>query len=268
MSKRSPLDLSKAIKRSATPDAARTLLTEQNQNKQFVPLEQISDRIGSDTRVINEKHAQELAESIAVIGLIAPLTVDRHYRLLAGGHRRVALQFIRQAWPDRFAELFKNGVPVYIIDIDATTDVVDALQIEVEENTQRKNYTTEEIREAARKLEEAGYERLRGRPADGQKSLNRELMSVFRLSRRRITEILNEPSEKSEHPCALSKDLKQYETFLRQSEKFHRKIMERTMEDTQAPELQKIRRDLGRIIKNLETLIDKRVKENLSDNEF
>lgn len=262
MSKRSPLDFSKAVKRSATVDAAAMLLREQNQHKQLIPLEQIADRIGSDTRAINEQHVQELAESIAVIGLIAPLTVDRHYRLLAGGHRRAALQFLQQVSPDKFEALFKEGVPVYVIDIDAATDIVDALQIEVEENTQRKNYTTEEIREAARKLEQAGYERLRGRPADGQKSLNRELMSVFRLSRRRITDILNEPLEKSEHPCALSQDLKQYQAFLRQSEKFQQQIMGQVSDHAPDPELQKIQRDLDRVIRNLERLIRRKMQDS------
>ena len=45
------------------------------------------------------------------------------------------------------------------------------LQIEVEENTQRKNFTTSQIKEAALKLEQAGYKRLRGRPKVGEKSL-------------------------------------------------------------------------------------------------
>ena len=144
-----------------------------------------------------------LAESIAVLGLISPLTVDRHYHLLAEGQRKAALKRLAEQDPERFEDLFEEGVPVSLIDIDAGDETLEALQIEVEENTQRKNYTSGEIRGAARKLEEARYQKLQGRPGKGQKSLNRELMNVFGLSRRRVTQILNQKEtaldEKSAH---------------------------------------------------------------------
>jgi ParB family transcriptional regulator, chromosome partitioning protein len=144
----------------------------------------------------NVRHVENLADSISVLGLISPLTVDRKGHLLAGGHRRAAIHQISFEQPERFDELFSNGIPVRVIDIDASIDEIDALQIEVEENTQRRNFTVAEIREAAIRLEAAGYERLRGRPKQGQKSLKRELANVFRLSEDRIQRILNDSEQK------------------------------------------------------------------------
>ncbi|MBW4549899.1 MAG: ParB N-terminal domain-containing protein [Aphanocapsa sp. GSE-SYN-MK-11-07L] len=162
----------------------------------FMTLGDIGNRVGGDARPTNQKHVSALAESILVLGLISPLTVDRHGRLLAGEHRRSALSKISTEQPNRFSELFPLGIPVRVMEIDASVDNVDALLIEVEENTQRKNFTPYEIREAAKRLENAGYERLRGRPRAGQKSLKRELANVFRLSEDRIQKILNQPDEK------------------------------------------------------------------------
>lgn len=212
MAKTSP-DFSKAQERAVTSTAAEEILQRQEKTKAVVDLDKITDRPTGDTRKLKPRHIDALAESIAVLGLITPLTVDRHYRLLAGGHRRAALQKLAAENPDRYAELFPEGIPVHVCDIDAEVNTIDALQIEVEENTQRRNYTNEEIVAAAQKLKEVGYETLTGRPSKGQKSLNRELMSVFRLSRRRITNILNEssPAKKSEHQCALFSKIEQYQ---------------------------------------------------------
>ena len=212
MAKTSP-DFSKAQERAVTSMAAEEILQRQEKTKAVVDLNKITDRPTGDTRPLKSRHINALADSIAVLGLITPLTVDRHYRLLAGGHRRAALQKLAAEDPERYAELFPEGIPVNVLDIDAETHIIDALQIEVEENTQRRNYTKEEIIAAAKKLKEAGYETLTGRPSQGQKSLNRELMSVFRLSRRSITTILNESpaSQKSEQRCALFSKIEQYQ---------------------------------------------------------
>lgn len=93
-------------------------------------------------------------------------------------------------------ELFPEGIPVRVVDIDATQDSVEALQIEVEENTPRRDFTVIEIKETAIKLEAAGYQRLRGRPKEGEKSLKRQLAKVFRLSEDRIQKIWNDSSSK------------------------------------------------------------------------
>jgi ParB-like chromosome segregation protein Spo0J len=169
---------------------------------------------------------------------------------LAGGHRKAALVRLATEKPERFAELFAEGIPVRVMVIDAEVDTIDALQIEVEENTQRRNYTAAEIREAARKLEEAGYQRLRGRPAQGQKSLNRELMSVFRLSREYISRILNESEPKSVNNVTLSEKA---EIFLKQAEKFYRQLGK---ENAANPEIVKVQHELEKIMNTVEALID------------
>lgn len=81
------------------------------------------------------------------------------------------------------------------------------MQIEVEENTQRRNFTVIEIREAAIKLEAVGYQRLKGRPREGEKSLKRELAKVFRLSDDRIQKILNDSSPKGRRTPTFSPEV-------------------------------------------------------------
>jgi ParB family transcriptional regulator, chromosome partitioning protein len=179
---------------------------DQSQDLQLLALDAIADRPKGDTRPLNQNHISALVDSILVLGLISPLTVDRNGQLLAGGHRRAALLQISWEQPERFEELFSGGIPVRVMDIDASTDEIDALQIEVEENTQRRNFTPIEVREAALRLESAGYERLRGRPRPGQKSLKRELANVFRLSEDRIQRILNDSEQKGRRTPTFSSE--------------------------------------------------------------
>jgi hypothetical protein len=244
-------DLTKAISRAKDANAAEEVLQKQQSASQLIPLSAIGDRPGGDTRTLNPSHLDQLVESIAVIGLITPLTVDRNYCLLAGGHRKAALIRLASDNPERFAELFSDGIPVRVMAIDGDVDTIDALQIEVEENTQRRNYTAAEIREAARKLEEAGYRRIRGRPTEGQKSLNRELMTVFRLSREHISRILNEPVQKNVTKVTL---FKKAEIFLNQAEKFHRQLGQNDLDN---PDIVKIQRELGRVMKKVKALVDR-----------
>ena len=187
--------------------SSKSYENEVNQTLKLLLFEDILDRPGGDTRPLNLNHVSELAESILVLGLITPLTVDRYGHLLAGGHRRAALHKIKIEQPQKYLELFPEGIPVRVVDIDATQDSVEALQIEVEENTQRRNFTVIEIREAAIKLEAVGYQRLKGRPREGEKSLKRELAKVFRLSDDRIQKILNDSSPKGRRTPTFSPEV-------------------------------------------------------------
>ncbi|PZD70663.1 hypothetical protein C1752_10384 [Acaryochloris thomasi RCC1774] len=251
-------DLSKAKTRSSDPAVAKSILEQQTQDNIYIPLNKIASRPTGDTRGLNDGHISELVNSISVIGLITPLTIDKKHQLLAGAHRKAALHKLSQNSPKRYHELFPEGVPVRIMDIDSDIDTVNALQIEVEENTQRRNYTASEIKDAARKLEEAGYEKLRGRPAQGQKSLNRELMSVFRLSRRRITDILNEEKEEkiSAQGCALINELRNY---LKKTEKIYESIDP----EASSKEIQRVEKDLGKLVISLKKAI--KSEENRTD---
>lgn len=242
------LNTDKAAARSQDTDSITELQQRAVERQVFLSLGTIGDRPDGDSRGLNPTHVDALADSIAVLGLITPLTVDRNNRLLAGGHRRAALQLLEQEQPERYAELFPEGIPVRRMDLDAEVDQVDALQIEVEENTQRRNYTAAEIREAARKLESAGYERLRGRPRPDQKSLKRELQEVFRLSESRIQRILNTADGKGERTPTFSDNLL----------KLYR-IADKVSREIDVPpatkELQQLQRDISRLVKSLSQVI-------------
>ena len=86
-----------------------------------IPLNQISNRVLGDTRPLNATHVNELRESIAVLGLISPLAIDETGALLAGGHRRAALQRLYDEAPKEFQKHFSGGIPVHKISIDSTT---------------------------------------------------------------------------------------------------------------------------------------------------
>jgi ParB family transcriptional regulator, chromosome partitioning protein len=61
-------------------------------------------------------------ESIAVLGLIQPISVDSQEVLLACGHQREAIERLQATNPKAFAEHFGAGVPVRSYDFDAAED--------------------------------------------------------------------------------------------------------------------------------------------------
>lgn len=244
--KKTSLSLERLNQR-ATEDFASTNSYENeiNQTLKLLLFEDIRDRPGGDTRPLNLHHVSELAESILVIGMITPLTVDRYGYLLAGAHRRAALYQIKVEQPQKYLELFPEGIPVRVLDIDATQNSVEALQIEVEENTQRRNFTATEIKEAAIKLEAAGYQRLRGRPKEGEKSLKRELAKVFRLSEDRIQKILNGSSPKGRRTPTFSP-----EVAISTLEKWSKQI-----QDADDSSLEKVSSRLASLLRELKKIV-------------
>lgn len=215
-----------ARRRDQRAEQIRAEYAEVAGHRERLGLEAIGERVHGDTRGLDEAHIEELSESIEVLGLITPLTIDTRGALLAGGHRRAALSSLQARNPARFEELFPDGVPVYRLALDSAEDAIEALQLEVEENTQRLNYSAEEIREAARRLEAAGYERLKGRPQAGQRSLKRALQKVFRLSDRRIQQILNEPSSGAQQSAELT--LSEGEAFERGLKRLSKQLKKAT----------------------------------------
>lgn len=154
-------------------------------------LEQIRDRPHGDTRELNPTHVQELTDNIAAVGLIQPLAVDSEGHLLAGGHRRAALQLLEQTDPERFAELFPGGeIPVRAFEFNAADDSERAITIEAAENEKRRDYTPAEVRELADRLVEAGYRNIEGRPKKGQKALTPALAIIIGKSKRTVKRYL------------------------------------------------------------------------------
>ena len=154
-----------------------------------IPLNEIADRTGDDTRPLNQDHIKLLAESIALLGLIEPLVVDSQGRLLAGGHRRAAIAYLRETQPDIFEKYFAEGVPVHRLSFDAELQPDLAIQIEVAENEQRRDYTPAEVRAIADRFLEAGYQG-RGRPGKGKQPIMPALAAVIGKSERTVRRYL------------------------------------------------------------------------------
>lgn len=164
------------------------------------PLTRIQDR-EQNTRQLKAAHVEALVQSIADLGLIEPIVVDRRGRLLAGGHRLEALRRLSQEQPERFRERFPaESVPVRMFDIDAETQPDLALGIEVAENTNRRDYTVDEVRELAKRLKAAGYRDSAGRPAEGEKALKPALSVIVGKSYSTIRRALKDPAEEQREP--------------------------------------------------------------------
>lgn len=169
-----------------------------------LPLEQIKRR-EQDTRPLNATHVASLAESIAVLGLIEPIVLDAQRRLLAGGHRLAAIQRLREQQPDQYQQHFPDDrVPVRLLALDAEAHPELALQIEVAENEQRRDYTPTEVKAIAERLRQSGYLDLKGRPKKGSKALMPALTVVVGKSIRTVQRYLNEtPEESTTHDTLL-----------------------------------------------------------------
>ena len=160
----------------------------------FMLLDEIKLR-ETDTRNLRQEHVEALTESIVVLGLLEPLVVDRHGRLLAGAHRLAAICLMQESKPDKFAEHFGSGqIPIRKLDFDAIEDAEKAFQVEVAENEHRRDYTTEEVRAIADRLKTAGYVDLKGRPKAGQKALKPALAVIIGKSSRQVQRYLNPSS--------------------------------------------------------------------------
>ena len=95
---------------------------------------QIKKRIRKDFGNLNE-----LAESMNIHGLMNPIVLDRDHLLIAGQRRLESAK--KLGWEKIEATI-----------IDAPTKI-DKLEIEIEENIHRKDFTTDEIVDAYSKLE-------------------------------------------------------------------------------------------------------------------
>lgn len=170
-----------------------------------IPLEEITDRPGGDTRPLNQAHIEALAESIAAVGLIQPIAVDIKGNLLAGGHRRAAIYHLSVFEPEIFNHHFGAGIPIRRYDFDASENTDMALAIEATENEKRRDYTPDEVKDLAERLKSAGYNYTSGRPMKGQKSLIPSLSVIVGKSDKTIRRYLeNIPQEKSGHMTGLS----------------------------------------------------------------
>lgn len=161
----------------------------------IVPLHKIVDRV-TDTRELNERHVEDLAISISVLGLLEPLVLDIKNRLLAGGHRKAAIYYLKERMPSAYSKHFPDDlIPSRVLDFDADRDSDLALQVEIAENEKRRDYTPAEVKRLAQQLKLAGYVDTKGRPALGQKALRPALEVIIGKSQRTVRRYLNESDD-------------------------------------------------------------------------
>jgi ParB family transcriptional regulator, chromosome partitioning protein len=168
-----------------------------------LPLDRIEKR-SKDTRKTNAAHVTNLRQSIAVLGLIEPIVVDQNGRLIAGGHRLEAVRELRTHQPDIFAEFFPDeNIPVRVMPFDADQQTIKAMEVEIAENEQRRDYTKQEITNIAKRLKEAGYRDNRGRPKEGEKALFPALGVIVGKSYRSVRRIMSQKDKSDNRPNGL-----------------------------------------------------------------
>lgn len=82
---------------------------------------------------------EDLKDSLRTYGLLNPITLNRKYELIAGERRLTAAKEL--GWTNIQANI-----------VDNLTDI-EQLEMEIEENNQRKEFTNEELLEGYRRLE-------------------------------------------------------------------------------------------------------------------
>jgi len=182
-----------------------------------LPLTSIKPRAHAATRQLAAEHVLAIAESIVVLGLIEPLVVDKHHRLLAGEHRLAALRFLQMpsyertnrwsevmtstAAPDGLLEQLealveiRSDIAVHILDFDSASDANRSLAVEVAENEQRRQYSPKEVKLMADRFKLAGFRCGMGRPKIGERPMLDALEAVVGKSRRTIMRMLEATPE-------------------------------------------------------------------------
>jgi len=213
-----------------------------------LPLNQIKDR-AINTRQLRPEHVDSLAESIAVIGLIEPLAVDEKGQLLAGGHRLAAIRQLQASNPKVYEQKFEGDrIPVRVMPFDAEAEPDLALQIEVAENEQRRDYTTNEVKALAERLRAAGYIDRKGRPSKGEKPLLPALevivgKSMSTLKRYLQTELQSPKSENS------SNELFSKKRYLKQAHKALEQWQKNLEDEDLTPQEEKLLKQLPNFLK-------------------
>lgn len=173
-----------------------------------------------DTRPARADQVLALAESICAVGLLQPPAIDKMHRIIAGlnritacrlllthpGARRTFLSGLQgfdeemtgriDALPAIVAlpePLAGGKIPVRVmLDLDAHQDPEGALAAEAAENVARRQYTPAEVKALAKRLRDAGFREVVGRPKKGEKALRPALELVLGKSTSTIKRMLGE----------------------------------------------------------------------------
>lgn len=218
-----------------------------------LPFSQIQDRL-LDTRQLRQDHIDQLAESIAVLGLIEPLVVDIGGRLLAGGHRKAAILQIKEQKPEAYSQQFPDDmIPVRVMPFDADEESDRALQVEISENEKRRDYTPAEVRSLAVRLRTAGYSDTSGRPTRGEKRLRPALEVIVGKSLRSVRRYLTE--EQQEKPVQVGQVSKQ--TVLRQAKTALEKWLSVPEAERQSSAEKRLAAKISQVLKLLDQNLEK-----------
>jgi len=194
-----------------------------------IPLASILSRPNPGTRRPDAMSVLELAESIAAIGLLEPIVIDRGGRLVAGQTRFEALRLLAALTPEAREAMLRlhlgslqdelpenvalrvkalsltsaidvDQVPVRRLGLDAASEPNLALAAEVAENEHRRAYTRDEIIQLADRLRGAGFVDRAGRPKKNEKALRPALSAIVGKSRRTVERILTGEAERRGRP--------------------------------------------------------------------
>jgi ParB family transcriptional regulator, chromosome partitioning protein len=257
--KRNPADLLKAAKAAGTAIEGQDRQSEVRSLQakvSLLPLPKIIDRV-TDTRELKAQHVEDLMVSISVLGLLEPLVVDSRNRLLAGGHRKMAIHRLKEQMFTEYSQLFPDDlVPVRVLDFDADRDPDLALQVEVAENEQRRDYTRAEVRKLAERLRVAGYSDNKGRPAAGSKPLRPALTVIIGKNIRTVQRYLNEPEQKSQTNVRLSADATALTSLKSNLVKW-----QKAYGGSDDEIMQSIDRDVSKLLKRLEAAMKKSLNQ-------
>lgn len=232
----------KTAKGLANKDQVREVRQRLEKEALLFPLNSIESRPGGNTRNLTPEHVIFLAESIAALGLLEPVVIDNEGHLLAGGHRIAACRLLNLPHGDRAAFLkantdlpegkkgeiileqlailedFEGGfeeVPIRKIDFNAKNDIERALAIEAAENTQRRDYTAQEVLRIYNRLTASGYTDRRGKPKEGEKPAKPMIASIIGKSVRTVERMLAKANEVKGEDEELIKALKGVESSIR-----------------------------------------------------
>ena len=152
-------------------------------------------------RTIDPAHVENLRENIRTIGLEHGLVLINGNVLIVGHHRYHALMALRQQYPDRFQELFKDGqIPVRVYTIGDNPEAILALRIS--ENCARRDVSTEDVASAfATLMSMHGHTNKRGRPAKGETAIGPEIQRLFGISAATLTRMLREARRRENTSC-------------------------------------------------------------------
>lgn len=229
------------------------------QERTTIVLDRIQER-KADTREVNPDHVAALTESISVLGLLEPLVVDVRARLIAGNHRLIALRHLREEDKDTFLEHFPGEeIPVRMMQFDAAEESDRALQCEVAENEQRRDYTPTEVKALAERLKSAGYSYGKGRPSQGSKPILPALETIVGKSARTIQRYMKDELEENTTNVAFFPEIRKLELIGR-----HLKAWDALCADS---EPNSKRAALKKKTPGLLRLIEQAIKETVADKE-